>query len=455
MAFQVKMIGGKDMDFARVEELLQAKQYSVLKEELVKEQNADIAEFLEELEAKYTLLVYRLLPKEIAADVFSHLSPESQAQLSVLVNERELQAIVDDLKFDDKIDFLEEVPANVVKRILRNSPEKERRLINKFLNYPDDSAGSLMAIEFVDLKKEMTVQEALEKIRATAPDKETIYICYVTDASRHLEGVLSLRELVVASPTQKVEEVMNQEVIYVHTLDDKEYVAELTKKYDLLALPVTDNEQRLVGIITVDDIVDVIEDESTEDIHKMATVGKLDANLLNASPLLLVKKRLPWLLILIFINIFSGAFIAYYEATIQAVIALVFFLPLLIDSAGNAGSQSATLMIRALTTGDVKLGDWFELFRKEIIVGLFLGILMGLAVSVVGLFRGGCDVAVVVALTMLSIVLVGSVIGMSLPFLFSKLKIDPAMASGPLVTSIADIAGVLIYFSIATWYLNV
>lgn len=443
------------MDFTRMQELLQSRQYSLLKKELSKEQNVDIAEFLDELDARCTLLVFRLLPKEIAADVFSHLSAESQAQLSVLVNEQELRDILDDLKFDDKIDFLEEVPANVVKRILKHSTETERKLINKFLNYPEDSAGSLMAIEFVELKKEMLVSDALVKIRQGAPGKETIYICYVTDKSRHLEGVLSLRELVIASPEQKIEEIMNREVIYVHTLDDKEDVADLIQKYDLLALPVTDNENRLVGIITVDDIVDVIEEESTEDIHKMATVGKLDVNLLDASPFLLVRKRLPWLLVLIFINVFSGAFIAYYEATIQAVIALVFFLPLLIDSAGNAGSQSATLMIRALTVGDVELRDWFKLFRKEFIISLVLGIFMGLAVSVIGIFRGGIDVAIVVSLTMLVIVLVGSMIGMSLPFLFSKFKIDPAVASGPLVTSIADIAGVLIYFSIASWYLGI
>ncbi|HHX96929.1 MAG TPA: magnesium transporter [Clostridia bacterium] len=443
------------MDFTRMQELLQSRQYSLLKKELSKEQNVDIAEFLDELDARCTLLVFRLLPKEIAADVFSHLSAESQAQLSVLVNEQELRDILDDLKFDDKIDFLEEVPANVVKRILKHSTETERKLINKFLNYPEDSAGSLMAIEFVELKKEMLVSDALVKIRQGAPGKETIYICYVTDKSRHLEGVLSLRELVIASPEQKIEEIMNREVIYVHTLDDKEDVADLIQKYDLLALPVTDNENRLVGIITVDDIVDVIEEESTEDIHKMATVGKLDVNLLDASPFLLVRKRLPWLLVLIFINVFSGAFIAYYEATIQAVIALVFFLPLLIDSAGNAGSQSATLMIRALTVGDVELRDWFKLFRKEFIISLVLGIFMGLAVSVIGIFRGGIDVAIVVSLTMLVIVLVGSMLGMSLPFLFSKFKIDPAVASGPLVTSIADIAGVLIYFSIASWYLGI
>jgi len=442
------------MNVNKIQELLEEKRYSLLKEELLKGQIADIAEFIDELDPKTAILVYRLLPKEIAADIFSYLSPESQSEISMLVNEKELQAILEDLYFDDKIDFLEEMPATVVKRILQHSPETERKLINQFLNYHEDSAGSLMTIEFVDLKKEMLVWEALEKIRKNAPDKETIYTCYVTDASRHLEGILSLRELVIASPDKKIEEIMRKEIISVNTQDDKEYIAELIKKYDLLAIPVTDNENRLVGIITVDDIVDVIEEENTEDFHKMATVGKMDVNLLNASPIFLVKKRIPWLLVLIFMNIFSGAGIAYFEETIQAAIALVFFLPLLIGSAGNAGSQSATLMIRALAIGDVEMGDWFRLLSKEIVVAAFLGMIMGFAVSLIGVFRGGIDVAVAVALAMMVVVLVGSTIGMSLPFLFSKLKMDPATASGPLVTSIADITGILIYFSIATWYLG-
>lgn len=437
-----------------IQELLQEKKYTLLKEELLMWQIADIAEYIDELDAKNTLFVFRLLPKEIAADVFSYLSPESQTKLSVLVNEKELQDIIEDLYFDDKIDFLEEIPANVVKRILKNCSETERKLINQFLKYPEDSAGSLMTIEFVDLKKEMTVGEALDKIRRIAPDKETIYSCYVTDASRRLEGILSLRDLVIASPDKKIEEIMRGGIISAHTTDDKEYIAELIKKYDLLAIPITDNENRLVGIITVDDIVDVIEEENTEDFHKMATVGKINMNLLDASPFLLLKKRLPWLLALVFMNILSGAGIAYYEQTIHAVIALVFFLPLLIGSSGNAGSQSATLMIRALAIGDVKIGDWFKLLRKELIVAVVLGLAMGCAVSIIGIYRGGPDVAAVVALAMVAVVLFGSIFGMSLPFLFSKLKMDPAVASGPLVTSIADIAGVLIYFSIATWYLK-
>lgn len=444
------------MYFTKAQELLSKKEYTTLKNELLKGQIADIAEFIDELDGKTSLLVFRLLPKEIASDVFAYLSTESQSELSMLVDEKELADILEDLYFDDKIDYLEEMPAYVVKRILRCSTETERRLINQFLNYPEDSAGSIMTIEYLDLKKEMFVEEALDRIRKNAPGKkETIYTCYVTNAHRRLDGILSLRDLVIAPPDKKVEEIMAKEFISVTTSDDKEYVADLIKKYDLLAIPVTDNENRLVGIITIDDIVDVIEEENTEDFHKMATVGKIDINILDASPLFLVKKRLPWLMILIFMNILSGAGIAYFEDTIQAVITLVFFMPLLIGSAGNAGSQSAILMIRSLATGDVEIKDWFKLFRKELAVAILLGLVMGFAVSIIGAFRGGPSVAFVVALSMIVVVLVGCTIGMSLPFMLSKLKLDPATASGPLVTSIADISGILIYFSIATWYLGI
>ncbi|NLK00091.1 MAG: magnesium transporter [Clostridia bacterium] len=443
------------MNLTEIQDCLHEKNFPRLKKELLQGQIADIAEFIDELDDKNTLLVFRLLPKEIAADVFSFLSLESQTKLSSLVNETELHDILNDLQFDDKIDFLEEIPANAVKRILQNSSETERALINQFLDYPTDSAGSLMTIEFVDLKKEMLVKDALEKIRKIALTRETIYTCYVTDARRRLEGIVSLRELVIASPDKQVGEIMNEKLIHVQTLDDKEYVAELIKKHDILAIPVTDNEQRLVGIITVDDIVDVIEAENTEDFYKMATIGEMDTSPLKADPLFLIKKRLPWLMVLIFVNVFSGAGIAFFEDTIQQVVSLVFFLPLLIDSAGNAGSQSATLMIRALAVGDVKIEDWFKLLKKEFAVAIPIGLVMGLGVSVVGVFRAGIDVAVVVATVMSLVVVVGSTIGMSLPFIFSKLNLDPATASGPLITSICDITGVLIYFSVATWYLGI
>lgn len=442
------------MNIARIKELLEQKKFSLLKEELLKERSVDIAEILEELDPKATLLVFRLLPKETAVQVFAYLSPESQSKLSMHINEEELLYVLEELAFDDKIDFLEEMPANVVKRILQTTPEHERKLINIFLNYPDNSAGSIMTIELMDLKKEMLVREALAKIRREYHSKETIYTCYVTDASRHLEGIVTLQDLVVAEPDEKLENVMRREIISVVTSDDEEYVADLIKKYDLLAIPVTDNEQRLVGIITIDDIVDVMENVATEDFHKMATVGKIDINLLDASPFFMIKKRLPWLIVLIFMNIFSGAGLAHFENTIQSTITLIFFLPLLIASAGNAGAQSATLMIRALSVGDVEMGDWFRLLRKEIVTAILLGLLMGGVVAIIGLFRGGPDMAVIVSISMLLVVLVGSTIGMSLPFLLSRLKLDPATASTPLVTCIADISGVLIYFSIATWYLK-
>lgn len=443
------------MNFEKMQELLENKEYSVLKEDLLNKQVADIAEFIQELDTKDSILAFKLLPKEVGADTFACLNKESQKKLSRLVNDEELIDIIEVLSFDDKIDFLEEMPANVVRRILKEASENERELINQFLNYPQDSAGSIMTIEFVDLKKEMPVQQALEKIRKVALEKETIYTSYVIDEGRHLEGIVSLRDLVVSSATDLIENVMTKKIVAVNTLDDKEDVARLIKKYDLLAIPVTDNEGRLVGIITIDDIVDVIEEENTEDFHKMATVGKMNVNLLDVSPLFMIKKRVPWLLVLIFMNIFSGAGIAYFEETIQAVISLVFFLPLLIDSGGNAGAQSATLMIRSLAIGDVKLKNWFKLLKREFLVAISLGLIMGAAVSVIGLVRGGPDVAVVVALSMVIMVIVGSTIGMSLPFLFSKFNIDPATASGPLVTSISDILGVLIYFSIATWYLGI
>lgn len=442
------------MDFGTLQILLKEKQYNLLKEKLEKSHLVDIADFINHLDAKDTLLVFRLLPKDMAAEVFSYLTPASQAQISVEIKEKELYTILEELRFDDKIDFLEEMPANVVKKILLNSSETERRLINQFLNYLEDSAGSIMTIEFVELKKEMKVQESLEIIRQTARNKETIYTCYVTDAGRRLEGIVSLRELVAASPGQSVADIIRREFISAKTLDNKEYVASLIKKYDLLAIPVTDQENRLVGIITVDDIVDVIDEEITEDIHKMATVGKIDINLLDASPLFMVKKRLPWLLVLIVVGFFAGSGIAVFEETIQAAIALVFFLPLLIDSAGNAGSQSAALMIRALAVGDVEIGDWFELFKKELAVSILLGLVMAAVAYPIGVSRGGPDVAVVVSLSMTAVVLVGSLIGMSLPFLLSRFKLDPALASAPLVTSITDVTGVLIYFFIASRYLG-
>jgi len=436
----------------RIMELLEQKKLMLLKAELLEERTPDIAEFLDELDPKTALMVFRMLPKETAVDVFAYLDSETQKNISQLVNEHELKAILDELFFDDMIDFLEEMPANVVKKILQNTTETRRSLINQFLNYPDNSVGSIMTIEFVDLKKEMTVKAALEKIRRIALEKETIYTCYVMDGERHLEGMVSLKDLVISDPEKKIAEIMREDLVSVTTFDSDEEAAALMQRYNLLALPVVDHENRLVGIVTFDDMMDALEDAVTEDIHRMATVGELNTSVVNAKPWMLLKSRLPWLLVLVFVNILSGAGMAFFEDTIQSIVALVFFLPLLIDSAGNAGSQSSALIIRSIAVGDVELEDWAKLLRKELAVAIPLGLLLGLASSLIGIIRADVGVALVVGLSMAVVVLVGSLVGLLLPFLLKKLNLDPAIASGPLVTSIADIMGVMIYFSIATWY---
>ncbi|HHT36413.1 MAG TPA: magnesium transporter [Firmicutes bacterium] len=440
------------MNKERIMELLEQKKLMLLKAELLEERTPDIAEFLDELDPKTALMVFRMLPKETAVDVFAYLDSETQKNISQLVNEHELKAILDELFFDDMIDFLEEMPANVVKKILQNTTETRRSLINQFLNYPDNSVGSIMTIEFVDLKKEMTVKAALEKIRRIALEKETIYTCYVMDGERHLEGMVSLKDLVISDPEKKIAEIMREDLVSVTTFDSDEEAAALMQRYNLLALPVVDHENRLVGIVTFDDMMDALEDAVTEDIHRMATVGELNTSVVNAKPWMLLKSRLPWLLVLVFVNILSGAGMAFFEDTIQSIVALVFFLPLLIDSAGNAGSQSSALIIRSMAVGDVELEDWAKLLRKELAVAIPLGLLLGLASSLIGIIRADVGVALVVGLSMAVVVLVGSLVGLLLPFLLKKLNLDPATASGPLVTSIADIMGVMIYFSIATWY---
>ena len=380
------------MDKLRFEQMLEQKDLMRLKAELLEYQTPDIAAFIDQLESRTALVVFRLLPKELAVEVFSYLDSQTQANISQLVNEDELKEILDELFFDDMIDALEEMPANVVKKILQNTTETKRSLINQFLNYPDNSVGSIMTIEFVDLKKEMTAGEALAKIRRIALEKETIYTCYVMDGERHLEGIVSLKDLVISDPEQKISEIMLQDIVSVTTLDSDEEAAALMQKYNLLALPVVDHENRLVGIVTVDDVMDALEEAVTEDIHKMATVGELNTSVLNAKPWMLLKSRLPWLLVLVFVNVLSGAGMAYFEDTIQSIVALVFFLPLLIDSAGNAGSQSSALIIRSMAVGDIDIGDWAKLLRKELTVAIPLGLLLGLASYCIGVIRAdlGC-----------------------------------------------------------------
>jgi magnesium transporter len=445
------------MDFDKVNKLLLEKNYPALKIELENIQAADIAEFLEGLEEKQALLLFRLLSKETAVQVFSYLSVEKQVELCSIVNEKELSDILKDLYFDDKIDLLEEMPANVVKKILRNTSEVERKLINQFLMYPEYSAGSLMTIEFVDLKKEMLVKDALERIRKTALDKETIYTCYVMDEERHLEGIVSLKDLVLSPPDKKVGEIMYADPISVNTHDDQEYIADIFKKYDLLAVPVIDNEHRLVGIITVDDIVDVIEEETTEDFHRMAAVQPIEGEYLDIGVLTLARKRLPWLLVLMVSATFAGYIIRNFEEALKSVIVLAAFIPMLMDTGGNAGAQASTLVIRSIVLGEIEFKDTLKVIWKEIRISLVLGIILASVnfLRLVFLEHQAIPVSLTVSITLLLTVIIAKVIGGSLPLFAKKLKLDPAIMASPLITTIVDTVTLAIYFYLAVLFLGI
>ena len=445
------------MDFEKINQLMLEKNYKLLKNELINAQTVDIAEFLDTLEEKQALLVFRLLPKEIAADVFAYLSTERQAEISDLVNEKELSDIMSELYFDDKVDLLEEMPANVVKKILKNTSAVERKLINQFLMYPDYSAGSLMTIEFVDLKKEMLVGEALERVRKTAPDKETIYTCYVMDAQRHLEGTISLKDLVLSQDNKKVGEIMHKEPIFVNTHDDQEYIADIFKRYDLLAMPVTDNEQRLVGIITIDDIIDVMEEENTEDFYKMAAVQPTDDAYIETGVFKLARKRIVWLLVLMVSATFTGYIIRSFEETLEAVVALAAFIPMLMDTGGNAGAQSSTLVIRSIVLGEVDFKDMLKVIWKEMRISFIVGVTLAVVNFLrIYLLEGySIQIALTVATTLIVTVITAKMLGGLLPMVAKKLKLDPAIMASPLITTIVDAVALMVYFYFAIWFLGI
>lgn len=445
------------MELERIRELLREKKLVDLKEELKNFQSADVAEIIDELKAKEAIIVFRLLPKDVAADVFSRISTDRQMEISMMVNEAELIEILDELYFDDKIDFLEEMPANVVKRILRNSSEAERRLINQFLNYPENSAGSLMTIEFVDLKKEMTVAEALEKIRRIGMDKETIYTCYAIDSERKLEGIVSLKDLVLSSADKKIKDIMETDFIYVDTYDDQEDVADIFKKYDLLSVPVVDQEKRLVGIITIDDIVDVIEQENTEDFHRMAAVNPSDQEYLNTGVFDLARKRITWLLFLMISATFTGYIIRYFEDALQSVVALVAFIPMLMDTGGNAGSQSATLVIRGIALGEIEFKDILKIMWKEFRISILVGLVLALINFLRIYYLEGytIQIALIVAVTLFFVVIIAKLIGCMLPIIAKRIGLDPAIMASPMITTIVDAISLMLYFTLAVWILGI
>ncbi|SDB46806.1 magnesium transporter [Desulfonatronum thiosulfatophilum] len=422
---------------------------------------ADLADSLDELTPKDASYVLETLFSHQSAEVLGQLDSDLQMDIVLRMSDPRLADIITNMFSDERVDLIQLLPEERRQNVLRLLARAEREDIIRLGAYEEGTAGAIMTSDYAVLKPTLTTRQALDKLRLEAPDKETIYYAYVIDEQRRLLGLISLRDLIMATPERKVEEIMRRDPVRANVADDQEDVAKTMAKYDILALPVTNGNDALVGIITFDDVHDVIEEEASEDFHRMGSIaegfGPSASDLSGFKPAdiyYLFLKRVPWLLALVFVNIFSGAGIAFFEDTIQAVVSLVFFLPLLIGSGGNAGSQSATLMVRALATGEVHMKDWFKLLGREIIIALAIGLCMGFAVSLIGIFRVGPDVTVVVALSMITIVLMGCLMGMSLPFLLTRLKLDPATASAPLIASLADIAGIVIYFGIATWYLG-
>lgn len=440
-----------------IKELLETKQFKAIQEDLNTLHVVDIAEIIDELETPNQTIVFRLLPKELAAEVFSYLSIEKQLEIVNSIRFEELQPILDDLYLDDKVDLLEELPANAVKRILNNTSPEERKLINQFLNYKDKTAGSIMTSEYVALTIDMTVGEALNYIRKNGVDKETIYNCYVLSTDRRLLGVLSLRELVVADRSDFIKDIMSEDVIFVHTDTDQEEVSDEFSKYDFIALPVVDTEGRMTGIVTIDDIMEVIEEETTEDFHKMAAMAPSEGLYLEESPLKLAKDRLLWLVILMISGTFTGNIIGNYSWILAQYLVLNSFLPMITGASGNAGIQSSTLAVRNLALEEIEFKDFWKVTMKEIQVGVIVGLIMAASsfIKVMVIDRVTVSIGLVVGATMFIAILVAKVFGGMIPLIAERFKIDPAIMSSSIITTIVDAVAIIIYFGIAARLLPV
>ena len=397
------------------------------------------------------MVVFRALPKEMAAEVFSNLEPDTQQVIIQSATDQEVSAIVEELYVDDAVDMLEELPANVVKRVLKAARPDTRKLINQFLNYPDNSVGSIMTAEFTDLKQSMTVAQAIAHIRRTGENSESVYTCYVTDAGRRLEGVLTIKELLLAQDEQLIADLMETDVITAETTEDQEEAVARMMKYDFISLPVVDKEGRLVGIVTVDDVMDVMEEEATEDFEKMAAMAPSEKPYLKTSVLSLAKHRILWLLVLMISGMITGGILGQYEAAFAAMPLLVTFIPMLTDTGGNAGSQSSTLVIRGMAVGEIQLKDFAKVFWKELRVSMLVGVVLS-AVNFVRLiitYPGNQMVALTVALALFVTVLLAKTVGGVLPMVAKLCHADPAIMAAPLITTIVDAISLVVYFRIA------
>jgi magnesium transporter len=434
-------------------ERIEARDWAGLESILADWPAPEVADLLLHLRKTDRVLFFRALPRGTASDVFGALEFDQQAILLRDLTDEESRHLLAGLPPDDRTQLISELPGQATQRLLNLLPPGDLDEARQLLGYPEESVGRLMTPDYVAVRPDWSVAEALDHIRAQGRDSETINVVFVTDDRWHLLGAIELRHLIIAPTDARVADLGRARVTSLRATAPREHAVQLFRRYALIALPIVDAEDVLLGIVTVDDVLGVAEQEATEDFHRVGSVGPLRTSLRDAAIGYLYRRRIVWLLALVFMNVFSGAGIAYFEDTISALVALVFFLPLLIDSGGNAGSQSATLIIRALATGDVRARDWPRLLGREFMVALLMGLTMAAGVSAIAYFRAP-EVLPVVALTMTTIVLVGSMLGMLLPFVLTRLKLDPATASAPLITSLADISGVLIYFSIATWLLR-
>lgn len=430
--------------------LLQERRYKSVKDVLDVMNAVDIASLLGEFDDKELALAFRLIPKEKAADVFANMESSLQSVLVEALSEKELKEILNDLYMDDTVDLLEELPANLVTRILDASGPKERETINKLLNYPEDSAGSIMTTEYVDLKPYLTVGQALAHIKKTGIHKETIYTCYVIQ-QRKLLGIVSAKDLMTTDDNVLIEDIMETEIISVSTLTDKEDVAHQLRKYDLLALPVLDTDGLLVGIVTFDDAMDVMVEEATEDITKMAAVSPSEKTYFEVSAWEHAKRRIPWLLVLMFSSIITGTIITRYEDAFAAIPLLVSFIPMLMDTGGNCGSQSSTLIIRGIALGEIQFSDLFRVMFKEFRVSLIVGVALALANGIrILIMYKNAGLALVIGLSLVATIVISKLIGCVLPLIAKKLHMDPAIMASPLITTLVDTCSILIYFNIAT-----
>lgn len=444
-------------DVSELKNYLDGHRFRELRSRLMKMNEADIAEFLEELDHNQKVLIFRMLPKELATDVFAFLEADDQEDIINGITDAEIQNIIEDLFVDDAVDMLEELPATVVKRVMRMATPETRTLINQFLQYPENSAGSIMTAEYIGLKKYMNVEQSFSYIRAHGVDKETIYICFVMDGERHLEGVVTIRDLLMNPYETKIQDIMDINFIKAVTTDDQEEVMDLFNKYDLICLPVVDHENRLVGIVTVDDVVDVMEEEATEDFEKMAAMLPSDKPYLKTGIFELAKNRIVWLTVLMVSSMITGGILTYYEEAFAVLPLLVSFVPMLTGTGGNAGSQSSTMIIRCMAIGEVEPSDILKVIWKEVRVALVVGFLLAALnfLRLMIMYPGQIMICLTVVISLYITVIMAKSIGCTLPIIAKLLKLDPAIMAAPLISTIVDACSLIVYFRIACNLLNI